>query len=122
MKSCRRHACDDSFVSGGFGARDKQVVAGRHNTLGNSGNLRRVLPGPENDFGEPLTDAAMVIDPGESQIFEGGLAQNLKDAGLRGLRRSGARADLVEERAQLVTVHRVRTDSKLLMLVDFAFC
>ena len=58
-------------------ARDQQVVAGRDDSFRNRGNLLGSFPRTEHDFGEALPDTAMVIDAGETQIFERGLAQIL---------------------------------------------
>jgi hypothetical protein len=57
----------------------------------------------------------VVIDTREPQIFEGGLAQILKEALLGSLRRKGACPDVLYQEPQLETIHR----SKLLLFVDF---
>ena len=67
-------------------------MARRDDAFGNRGDLLRSLSGPEDDFGKALPDAAMVIDPGEAKVLEGGLAQILKEAVLRRLRCKGAAA------------------------------
>ena len=43
----------------------------------------------------------MVIDPREPEVFEGAVAQKLKEPGLGRLRRYAARVDRVEEGTQL---------------------
>jgi hypothetical protein len=53
---------------------DEQIVAGGHDALGDGGDLVRGLSWAENDFRDPLTGAAVVVDPGESEVFEGSLA------------------------------------------------
>ena len=57
----------------------------------------------------------MVVNSGKSQIFEGSVAQKLKEPGLRSLRRYVAGLDRFEERAELRSVHR----DKSLTGVDF---
>ena len=74
------------------------------------------LSRPEDDLGEPLAHRPVVVHPGETEVFEGCMAQNLKEAVVRCLRRKGAVADLVQQRADLMTVHR----SKYLGFVDLA--
>ena len=68
-------------VSGGVGARDQERMAGRDDALGNRGDLLGSLSGAENHLGKALSNAAMVVDPGESEVLEGGLAQILKEFG-----------------------------------------
>ena len=50
------------------------------------GNLIGSLAGTVNHFGKTLAGPAMVIDPGEAQVLERGLAYKLKELVLRGLR------------------------------------
>jgi len=76
---------------------DEQTFACRHDARGNGGNLIRALSRPENHFGEPLADPPVMIDASETEVFEGGLAQNLKDALVRRLRRKAARLDVLKE-------------------------
>jgi len=78
-------------------ARDEQTFACSDDARGDRGNLIRAFSRPENYFREPLTDAAMVIDPGETEVFEGGLAQNLKDALVRRLKRKAAGLNVLQE-------------------------
>jgi hypothetical protein len=66
---------------------DEQAVACGDDSLGNRGNLLGGFPGTEDDFRKPLTDIAMVIDARKTEIFERGLAQILKEAVVRSLRR-----------------------------------
>ena len=58
----------------------------------------------------------MVIDAGEAQVFERGLAQKLKEAVVRASGVSAPRLDVVEQRAELQPIHR----AKCLPGVDFA--
>ena len=64
-------------------------MAGRHDALGDGGDLLGGLAGTENDLGKALSDRAVVVDPGEPEVLEGGLAQKLKEALVRSLRCSG---------------------------------
>ena len=64
-----------------------------------------VLPWPKIDFRESLAGVPLVIDFGEAQVLERLLAQNLKRALLGRLRRYDAGADIVEQGANLLTVH-----------------
>jgi len=57
--------------------RHEQVVARGNDSLGNRRDLRGSLALPEDHFGEALAQAAMVIDPGETQVLEWCLAQKL---------------------------------------------
>ena len=65
----------------------EQTFACRDDARGNGGNLIRALSRPENHFGEPLSDPPVMIDASEAEVFERRLAQNLKDALVRRLRR-----------------------------------
>jgi hypothetical protein len=56
-----------------------------------------------------------VIDPRESQVFERRLAQILKDAVVRGLRRKRAGLHVLEECMKLGAIHR----AKWLGFLDF---
>jgi hypothetical protein len=80
-------------------------VAGLHNPLGDSGHLVGGLPGTENHFRESLSGMALVIDPGEAQILEGCLAQILKDALVRGLRRISPGPDPLQQGEKLLASH-----------------
>ena len=100
-------------------------MAGGDDAFGNRGDLLGSLAGAENHLGKPLADAAVVVDPGEPKVLEGGLAQKLKESVLRSLRRKGAAANLFEEGPELVARHAVRKRSrasKSLTRVDFQFC
>ena len=81
-------------------------MAGGDDALGDGGDLLGRLARAENDFGKTLPDAAVVVDPGEAQVLERGLAQKLKEPVVRGLRRKAPRLDVVEERAEVEPVHR----------------
>jgi hypothetical protein len=67
----------DRIECGGVGAGDEQVVAGGDDALGDGGYLFRRFSGAENDFGKALPDAAVMVDPGEAEVLERRLAQNL---------------------------------------------
>src|SRR3954470_4118548 len=69
-----RNSCSHRLRSGGIRARDQEVVAGGDDAFGDAGDLVRRLARAENHFRESLTGAPVVVDPGESQVFEGGLA------------------------------------------------
>jgi hypothetical protein len=69
----------------------------------------------EHDLGKALADAPMVVNSGKSEIFEGSVAQKLKEPGLRSLRRYGAGLDRLEDGAELRSVHK----DKSLTDVDF---
>ena len=82
----RRHAFDgdatsDLVVAGvgdgsehgarGFGleAGDQQAVGAFEQRLGDGDDLLRALTLPEDDFGHPVAQRAVVVDPGEADIF-----------------------------------------------------
>ena len=69
----------------------------------------------KDDFGKPLPGRTVEVDPREPDVFVRFLAQILKKPGLRCLRCKGPRPDVVEQRAQLLAVHR----AKWLEQVDF---
>jgi hypothetical protein len=92
-------------------------VTRRDDPGGNLCNLVRLLAETEDDLRKSLANAAMVIHPGKSEVFEGGLAYKLKEAGVCVLRRKRTGANFLEQGAKLVTVHR----PKWLAFVDFPF-
>ena len=94
LSDARRHGLERAPI----GARDEQAVARGDDALGDGGDLVRRLSRPKNDFRASLSERAVVIDAGEAQVLERGLAQKLKEAVLRGLRREGAGADVGEKR------------------------
>ena len=59
----------------------------------------------EDHFREALARRPVVIDAGEAEVFERRLAQKLKELLVRSLRCQAAAADVVEEGAQLLSVH-----------------
>jgi hypothetical protein len=63
----------------------------------------------------------MVIDTGEAEILERGLAQILKEALVRRLRRNVTCPDVLQQLTELVTRQRLEV-SKCLWFVDFRFC
>jgi hypothetical protein len=86
-------------MSFGRGARDQQAVAGTDEAVGDGGDLSGSLALTENDFREALAGLAMLVDPGEPEILERLLAQDLKELRVRSLRRKISCTDVVEERA-----------------------
>ena len=89
--------------------RDQQVVAGGDDALGNRGDLRRSLALAEDHFGKSLADAAVVIDAREAQVLERRLAQNIEGAARAPPQASALPdRDVVEQGAELLTVHRAR--------------
>jgi hypothetical protein len=87
--------------------RDEEAVAICHDTGRDCGDLRRSLSGPKDNLGKALSEVAVVIDTGEPEVLERGLAQNLKKTLVRGLRRNPAGPDLLQEVAKLRAVHDV---------------
>ena len=49
-------------------------MAGGDDAFGDGRNLFWRLSRPKDDFGTPLAKRAMVVDAGEAQVFERGLA------------------------------------------------
>ena len=84
-------------------------------SLGNGRNLSRSLPLSEDDFGESLPDAPVVVDARESEVFECAVAQKLKEARLGRLRRYRASVHCLEKGQEFRPVHR----DKSLTRVDF---
>jgi len=96
-------------------ARDEEIVSGADQPFGDRGDLAGGLSLSKHDFGESLAGRSMVVDAGESEVFERALAQNLKEAIVRRLRCNQTAAHLVEKGPQLLPVHR----GKSLKIVDF---
>lgn len=69
-------------------------------------NLRGFLSQTEHNLGKSLAYTSVMIDSGEAQVLERGLAYKLKEPGVCGLRRKRAGADFFEQGAKLGTVHR----------------
>ena len=69
----------------------------RDDAFGNGGDLVRALSRPENHLRKALPDDTVMIDSRKSNVFEGCLAQNLKDAVVRRLRRKLARPDILQQ-------------------------
>ncbi len=65
--------------------------------FGDGGDLAGRLSRPKDDLRETLAEAAVVIDAGEAQILERGLAQKLKKAVVGCLRREAPGLDVVQE-------------------------
>jgi hypothetical protein len=90
-------------------------VSGADQTFSNGGNLAWCLPLAEHDLRKTLPRRSVMVDAREPKVFEGTLAQNLKEAIVRGLRCDLTTAYLVEKGPQLLPVHR----GKCLEIVDF---
>jgi hypothetical protein len=99
--------------------RYEQTVARTDESERDGGNLSRRLALTENDFRKALSNLAMLVDSREAKIVERLLAQYLKELRVRGLGRNISRADIVEERAKLLPVHRPTRRPKWLKMVDF---
>ncbi len=74
MKFCLGHALETASNARSVRAGDEQAVARRDDAFGDGGNLIWRLSRPKDDFGTPLAQRAMVVDAGEPQVFEWGLA------------------------------------------------
>ncbi len=83
-------------------------MAGGDDSFGNRGNLLGSFPRTEHDLGEALPDTAMVIDAGETEIFERRLAQILKESVVRASGVTAPDLHLVEQRAELQAIHRAK--------------
>ena len=105
MEDCARRAFYDSRMRFGRGPGDQQVLPGRDDPLRDGRDLRRGLAWAEDDLGKTLPNASMVVDAGEPEVLERRVAQELKEAGMRGLRRQGAGLHLFEEAFQLESRH-----------------
>jgi hypothetical protein len=90
-------------------------VPGGYNAFGNRSDLLRGLAQAENNLRKPLTQGALVIDPGEAEILEGGLAQKLKKLAMGLLRCQPLALDIVQKGAKGRAVHERETLSS----VDF---
>ena len=97
--------CSDRSECLAVGPGDEECVAVLHDPGGDGGNLLRGLAGPEYHLWKALPCPPLMVDTGESEIFERGLAQKLKDAVLRRLRCSRTGVYLFEELSELVTSH-----------------
>jgi hypothetical protein len=96
----------DGRVRVGAGAGDEEALPRRDEARGDRGNLCGRFSLAEDDFGEALSHVAVMIDARESEIFVGLLAQKLKEPLVRRLRSNGSGVNLVEQGAELLTVHR----------------
>jgi hypothetical protein len=122
-KNCVGDSTADSGICGCVRPRDQERVARRDDTFGDGGDLVRGLSRAENHFRETLPEAAMVIDPREAKVFERRLAQILKDAVVRRLRRIVSGLDLAQEGKEFLTGHLAKArGSKCLRRVDFQLC
>ena len=65
----------------------QEILAGADDAFGNRRDLGGCFPDAENHLGKALSDAAMVVDLGKSEIFVGCVAQKLKEPPMSGLRR-----------------------------------
>ena len=91
----------------------EKILATCDDPLGDRGDLVRSLALTEDDFGEALAYAPMVIDACESKVLVGAVAQKLKKLGVRSLRCKRARMDLVEEASELRPVHVCKSLTRL---------
>ena len=80
-------------------------MTGGDDACGDSGDLFRRLPRPENDLRTTLPECPMVIDAGEAKILERGLAQILKQLILGHLRGQGPGANIAQEAQKLGARH-----------------
>jgi hypothetical protein len=110
------HAGGDGLENVARRSGHEQAMPRRDDPLGDARDLLGALAGSEDDLREPLTDGPMVIDPSEPEVLERCMAQNLKEALVRCLRRKGTGVHLVQQRPNLMAVHR----SKPLPFVDLA--
>ena len=62
-------------------------MTGVDDALGDGGDLLGRLARAEHNLGKALPDGAVVVDPGEPEVLERGLAQKLKEPAVRRLRR-----------------------------------
>lgn len=87
----------------GVDASDENVVAGGflfEHGAGDPGDLLRSFALPEDDFGEALTQRAMMVDFGEAQIFKRKMLEALE----------GSAA------GQFPALHRLQNFQKILMI------
>jgi hypothetical protein len=115
MEDCAREDGCDCGVRVGGGPGDEEILSGIDDSFRDCGDLPGGLALPEDHLREALTDAAVMIDPGETEIFKGAVAQKLKEPGLGRLRRNGPGLDGFEQAEKLGPVHR----DKSLTRVDF---
>ena len=100
VEFCRRLRCADTASNARRSVRvTSRLWPGGDDALGDGGDLFRRLSRPKNDLRASLPERAMVVDAGEAQVFERGLAQILKKAVLGDLRREGAGANVAQERS-----------------------
>jgi hypothetical protein len=83
-------------------------MAGGHDPLGDRGHLLSALPRSEHHFRKTLSNGPVVIYAREPEVLERRMAQNLKEALMRSLRRKGTGVHLVEQRTNLMTVHHAK--------------
>ena len=95
-----RRARDESghsLICFGRCAGDEKIMSTADQPFGNRGDLRWSFPLPEHDLRKSLPRRPMMVDAREPQVFERPLAQNLKEAVVRGLRCYLTAAHLVEK-------------------------
>jgi hypothetical protein len=90
-------------------------MTGGHDPFGDGRDLAWGLARAEYDLGKPLSNAAVMVDAGETEVFERRVAQKLKDPGLGGLRHYRPGLHLIKKGAQLGPGH----NRKSLSHVDF---
>ena len=82
-------------------------MAGGDDARGDRGNLFGRLALAEHHFGKALAGVPVLVDAGETQVLVRSLAQKLKELARAPPQVSvAAGADLVEQGAQLLAVHR----------------
>jgi hypothetical protein len=121
MKDGVRYSGHDGGVGRRVGSRNQQAVARADDSLGDRRNLFGRFAGTEHDLGKTLPQAAMMVDAGEAEVFERGLAQELKDAMLRRLRRNRPALDVLQQGAKIMA-RQCNGGSKCLTRVDFQLC
>jgi hypothetical protein len=76
-----------------------------NNSFADGGDLGGSFAYAKDDFGETLTERPLVIDSGESQIFEGLLTKRVEQARVRGLEIDVAALHLREKLSQFRLGH-----------------
>jgi hypothetical protein len=115
VESCARKTIRYRTVGLGGRARHQQILAGCNNSFRNTRDLLGSFALAEDDFWKPLADAAVVINPRESEVLERRVAQKLKEPGVRRLRSQCSGVNLVENPLEFKPGHF----GKALMEIDF---
>ena len=85
---------------------------------GNGGYLFRRFSFGQDDFGHAVAQGAMMIDFGETQVFEGHVAH----AGKRRVDIHCAVAHLLEQRPELILIHEARITESGMRLDLYRVC